>query len=533
MLHIRHFYNITIIISISILLIYVFYSTPILIERLLFPYDYFFWAESPFMTNMVKLENGESLFSPLSDANSFIYTGVTERLSFLVLKLFDLEVDIRVFRVISVAFSVVASFFLGASMSIILDGLELGPRKTTLSEFALFTMASFFLISRNFTSDIPHPDNLHILYLSILLFLTLKSVQKRSLILGGLAAFLGGFGFLAKQTGLLACGAPIVALGWIFRGRPLFVLGFFVIGAATTTLLLSWYLFDENVWLWAFEVPMNQPIVFLKIVYIIGAFAAWPDVGVVLIWLIALLILYVRARRHRQSSIPFPIFLSWLMVGVFLALPNLASIMKIRGSWNNLAIIEVWMAVLALPVLASEIRERRPSRRDHDRGGKSRPIKIGALATHSLVILGLGCFLASLMPTKRAPNDRHFKFGETLTSMIRNDVQQGKSVLLSHGTMPLLLAGLDTVPVDRAISILELETAGIESSAGTAQRIKDQVYDRIYLVKDDWYGREIHDLLDTYYKPAGEIPGAPALEGYRAGFQVLLQGPAAILEPRK
>jgi hypothetical protein len=485
------------------------------------------------MTNMVKLANGEALFSPLSDANSFIYTGVMENISFLIVNLFDLEVDIRAFRAISVAISVVSSIFLSLSMAIILNGLRPDFRKTTLSEYALFALASFLLISMNFTSEIPHPDNVHILHFSILLFLVLKSVHKRSLVLGGLATLFGGFGFFAKQTGVLASGAPIVSLGWIFRARPLLVLGFFVIGTGATAFLLSWFLSDENAWIWAYEVPTNQPIILLKIVYIIRSFAAWPDAAVVLIWLIALLILFFRMQRQRRSPIPFPIFLSWLTVGVFVALPNLASIMKIRGSWNNLAIIEVWMAVLALPVLASEIRAWWPSRQDPAGDGKSRAIKIGALASRFLVLLGLACFLGSLMPTKRAPDDRHYTFGDTLTSMIRDDVKQGKSVLLSHGTMPLLLAGLGTVPLDRAVSILDLEAAGMESSAGTAQRIVAQDYDRIYLIKGYWYGRHINQLLDTYYRPVGEIPSTPSFEGYRSGFQPLLLGPAVIMEPHQ
>jgi hypothetical protein len=484
------------------------------------------------MTNMVMLENGESLFSPLSDANSFIYTGATERISFFMAKLFELEIDVRLFRVISVAFSVVASFFLGLSMTIILDGCGTGSRKTTKSEYVFFTMASFLLISMNFTSDILHPDNLYIMHFSILLFLTLKSVQKRSLILGGLATLFGGLGFLAKQTGILAGGAPIVSLGWVFRKRPLLVLGILAVGAAATAALVSGFLADGNAWLWAFEVPRNQPIRVLKIVNVFRSFAVWPDAGVVLIWLIALLVLYVRGRGQRQGPLPFPIFLAWLMVGVFSAWPSLASFVKIRGSWNNLAIVEIWMAVLALPTLASEIREPRPSPPDPAGGGKPRPIKVGSLATRCLVIVGLACFIGSLMPTKRAPDERHFKFGDTLTSMIRNDVKQGKSVLLSHGTMPLLLAGLRTVPVDRAVSVLELGAAGMASSAGTAQRIKAQGYDRIYLIKRNWYGRDINDLLDTYYEPVGEIPGTPVFEGYRAGFQHFLLGPAVIMEPR-
>jgi hypothetical protein len=191
------------------------------------------------------------------------------------------------------------------------------------------------------------------------------------------------------------------------------------------------------------------------------------------------------------------------------------------------------MAVLALPVLASELKGPRPSQPDDVGGRTSRSVEIASLATRALVILGLACFLGSLIPTKRAPDDRHYKFGDTLTSMIRNDVQQGKSVLLSHGSMPLLLAGLDEVPLDRGNSVLELGSAGMASSTGTAQRIMARAYDRIYLISAWWYGQEIGDLLDVHYQSVGEIPSAPIFEGLGAGYQDFLLGPAVILKPRK
>ena len=40
--------------------------------RLVFPWDLFVWAESPFMTNMLKLCNGVPLYTTPADANSFV-----------------------------------------------------------------------------------------------------------------------------------------------------------------------------------------------------------------------------------------------------------------------------------------------------------------------------------------------------------------------------------------------------------------------------------------------------------------------------
>jgi hypothetical protein len=283
------------------------------------------------MTTMMKLGNGEPLFSPPFDANSFIYTGTMERLSFLIINIFDLELDIRVFKTFSVAILIVSSFFLGISMAIILDELGPGSQRTTKLEYFFFALANLFLISRSFTSDIPHPDNLQIMHFSILLFLTFKSVQKRSLILGGLATLFGGLGFLAKQTAVLACGTPIVSLAWIWRKRPLLVLGFLVIGATATALLLSNFISDQNAWIWAFDVPGNHPLKVQKLAIAFRHFFDWPDAGVVLISAIALLLLYFRMGGHRQRPLPFPILLVWMMGGLFAAWPNLAGFIKSSG----------------------------------------------------------------------------------------------------------------------------------------------------------------------------------------------------------
>src|ERR1043166_8416411 len=63
--------------------------------RLQFPWDLFVWAESPFMTNMLKLDLGRPLFGPPADGNSFVYSPGLEYVTFAVLKPLGLQLDIR------------------------------------------------------------------------------------------------------------------------------------------------------------------------------------------------------------------------------------------------------------------------------------------------------------------------------------------------------------------------------------------------------------------------------------------------------
>jgi hypothetical protein len=45
-----------------------------IIQRVPFKWDLYIWAESPFMTNMAKLDKGKALYSSPAEANSFVYS---------------------------------------------------------------------------------------------------------------------------------------------------------------------------------------------------------------------------------------------------------------------------------------------------------------------------------------------------------------------------------------------------------------------------------------------------------------------------
>src|SRR5579863_78036 len=62
--------------------------------RIRFPYDLYFWSESPFLTNLMKLDQHQHIYTSPADANSFVYSPGLEYLCFAILKPFGRELDI-------------------------------------------------------------------------------------------------------------------------------------------------------------------------------------------------------------------------------------------------------------------------------------------------------------------------------------------------------------------------------------------------------------------------------------------------------
>src|SRR6267154_4215920 len=77
--------------------------------RIRFPWDLYIWAESPFMTDMIKLDHHLPVFTAPADGNSFVYSPGLEYITFALLKPFGLELDIRFCRLVSVLISVLAA----------------------------------------------------------------------------------------------------------------------------------------------------------------------------------------------------------------------------------------------------------------------------------------------------------------------------------------------------------------------------------------------------------------------------------------
>src|SRR5439155_18330430 len=125
------------------------------------------------------------------------------------------------------------------------------------------------------------------------------------------------------------------------------------------------------------------------------------------------------------------------------------------------------------------------------------------------VVLAL---ILSLFPVKLPPTAAMYDYGEQLDRAIRDDVSAGRSVLLAHGTMPLIHAGTTAVPLDRANSALEMITAGrMDVLKPMIGRFQDRAYDRIYL-NSPWYDGIVL-MIAQQYREVATIPGDPSFRG--------------------
>src|SRR6267154_1316659 len=79
--------------------------------RIRFPWDLYIWAESPFLTDMIKLDHHMPVFTAPADGNSFVYSPGLEYITFALLKPFGLELDIRFCRLVSTLLGIMAAGF--------------------------------------------------------------------------------------------------------------------------------------------------------------------------------------------------------------------------------------------------------------------------------------------------------------------------------------------------------------------------------------------------------------------------------------
>jgi hypothetical protein len=455
--------------------------------RIRFPWDLFVWAESPFMTNQLKLANGVPLFGAPADLNSFVYSPGLEYLTHFVLAPFGLALDIRWCRLVNVIISFATAFGAAAIITQLVATMQKRPRSGRIFWLAFCTTA--LLIHRNGTSDIPHPDNLHELHAVATLLCCYFAILRRDLRLAVLAMVVAGLGVWAKQTeGLAVVGAGAALLlgeTWGRRRTALIVTAGFVTSALSLYLLLRpayarFYLLD---------LLLAQGVEWNKILWLAGDLA---DGRTLLLALILPAAAWQLLRYGDRAGRVF--LLVWACLAITAVLPALSAYEKVMGSSNNLSIIELWELILVAPLLLAP-GSWPAEAHDHF---------LGRLR-HAYVVL----VLISVFPVKMPPSSDAYRYGERLQSLINQDVAAGRRVLVAHGAMPLIRSGVTTVPLDRGNSLLELWVGG--QAAQTQQfgeRIKHKFYDRIYV--NFGYGLS-EVVMRQYYDVVGKIPAPQPL----------------------
>ncbi len=489
--------------------------------RLVFPWDLFVWAESPFMTNMLKLHNGVPLYTTPADANSFVYSPGLEYLTWALLRPLGLHLDIRFCRLVAVAVGFLAAWL--AARSAVRIALAPGGRAIPARAEWVFAGVFALVVFKNLTADVPHPDNLHMLHFAATFLLGVEALRRRSARWALAAALVAGVGVLAKQV---AAGGLVGLLGaFLLAGRlPGRTLALCTgVGAAAWIASLALLLGPEYASFYTFELPSLHPFspklfeLFSHVYFAPHRLLLWVG-GACAVWWI-----------WRPDPALRPYLLLWLGLGLTEVLPGLGGYFKAMGTWNNLGIVDLWLAVALGPLLARAFGEATAA------DGPGTPDAVGR---RGWLLFGAVLLLA-LIPMRLPPDPALRSYCEQLDQLVGRDLERGRSVLVAHGAMFGIRNGALGVPLDRANSLVELRVGGQGHRAHTARRLAEAHYDRIYL-NSRWYGQAVERARKRHYRVVGRIPEAPLrylgdpplrFRGYPYGFQHLASE-VLILEPR-
>jgi hypothetical protein len=488
--------------------------------RIRFPYDLYFWSESPFLTNLMKLDHHQPVYTNPADGNSFVYSPGLEYLCFAILKPFGLELDIRFCRLISVALGVFASCFGALAVA------RLVRSSVPVARPKLFFLATWGLLwlvlSKNFLVDVDHPDNLHAFHATLLFWLCLVAIETRRFGVGVLTMLAAGVGVFTKQTEAISFAGPALAFAifnpWGWRRW------FLLVAIAATTVAISLYVLwlPPDARFWTLDLLRHQRIWPSKS-YTMITDAIFMDRGVLLVLAIIAVPCLWNARNPARRYL-----VCWTCVGIFSVLPNVLAYLKTMGMWNNLIIFEIWMAMLVWPFFAM-LADSFPA-------AKSAPREVSALPWDSRLLPAMVCalvvfFLLLLAPMKVPPRPGDYAFAHQLEDAVRADLQAGRKVLLSHSTEILIRAGITEPPIDRANSVLELFAARLDSRADMASRINAHYYDRIYLLVGDWYETNALEAIKRNYETNYIIPKSPYKSRLIYGYSELMDS-CPVLSPK-
>jgi hypothetical protein len=356
--------------------------------RIAYPWDYFIWSESTFLTNVLKLSTGERLYSDPSLANSYVYSPGLEYLTYALLRPLSLQLDIRACRVVNVLVGLCAAWAASQHAS---EDLRL-----RLLSFLAFSL----LLFENFTFDVCHPDNIHVAHVGVTFLLSsVAATSGRYGMALGAVAF-SALGVLAKQSGGLAWVGTTTALvalhgrAWgLARSAGLVATG---LGAAATAFAIL--LAPQNARFYVIDLVRERPLELFRAPELLRDIAHAPHRALLALSAgPALMALAsrddVRARRH---------LVCWLALGAA-TLPALVGYFKQNGVWNNLGVLDYWLALLVIPSLFHALRAP----------PKAMPRLLPAAAAGMFLLLLLSAF-----PTKMPPSRGRYAYGHVLEGRI-------------------------------------------------------------------------------------------------------------------
>jgi hypothetical protein len=473
-----------------------------LISRMRFPWDLLIECESAFLTDMLKLSQGAPLFGPATDVNSSLYSPALEYVTYILLKPLGLQLDVRYCRLVTVLIGFAAAACAACVVARLTARDSDGRPRRLVSPLA-FCVASLLLF-KNFIADVPHPDNLAALDLMAMLLLCHTARTRTRLGPALAAAVLAGIGVLIKLELALAPVGVLLSLlvgtAWAPRQRVWIVVTALMAWFAAVTLLL----WSENARFFVLHVALSRHLHAERVWSLAYHLVRGPYLVLAVVVVPCALQLY-----ERRDAATRQLLLVWLCLGGAAVLPHFLAYVAGMGDYDMLSIGGVWAFVIVWPVLTE---------------GRDAWRSVAGLLRFTVAVV----LIATLVPVKLPPPAEAYRYGDQLERLVRADVAAGRTVLLAHGTMPLIRSGSTSIPRDRGAAMTALRSCGVTAPLRSSQdRIRRHAYDRIYsnALAYEW----LMPMILESYRPVGNVPAANlfayrngALEAHPFGYQIVM-----------
>lgn len=485
------------------------------------PVDLLSFAESPFLTDIIKYREGLPLYTPVADNNSYPYTPGTQILTYTIGAAFGHGTDIPFLRYVQFSYVLLAALVAG----LVADGLSqlLIPevRRGGRGLWIVSCTALLFLVAldprfNNFVHSL-HNDGLAMLISMTAAWLAVshaRGARRWHLVA---MAFLPALGFLVKQNQLMWAGLFAIYLWfegstdkrWVILWAVVAgILGVAVMGAAVLVL-------GENFRYWIFGALGDKQVSLARsILHLIWA-------GLYLTFGLVALVRFVLPGRSRGATA------LWLMTGALFALTTYTSGLGWTANHMGPAMMlaTAWFLVVA--------RDAWPV---PSNGGWQSLVAPAAAAAVVLAVMG-GLGVVRLPRNDVSPDlARYIADVDKEFAGMNPD-----SVLLDNGSWPYLKAGI--VMKDRS-SPVTLHVTNNQSFinrpalAETIQRIRERRYTRILarVIDTDQTPYDFHDrgsgvkaaILENY-QIMRRIPG---VAGVQTWWPLNLLSEVVVLEPR-
>jgi hypothetical protein len=483
--------------------------------RLPFPWDLFVWPESPFMTNMLKMELGEPLFGSPADGNSFVYSPGLEYITFALLKPLGLHLDIRYCRLVNVAIGVLAGALAGLALR---RAIKFVAPENRFGKFAWIGCGvAVLVIFRNFTADVTHPDNLVMLHTAGVFLLTLWAWREKRFGIAMLAMLFAGGGVFAKQILALAFLGPALVFArfnpWGWRKWLILVIAG-ALSAVAALIVIGW---SPDARFYLLKLLPHQGIHVTRFYWMMIDLLTADRAFLLMLGLAAAGLLW-RSGEVGREYVQF-----CAALGVFSVCPNVASYVKTMGIWNNLIIFQLWLLLLAWPAVALWLSRVFSFKARQEEASLFNWIVAGVLVV----------FVVLLFPPKTPAHPAMYAACEEIQKQVDADIKARRKVLIGHGMMYLLRAGSREVPLDRVNSILELKAAGYANLTQFPERIRQHYYDRLYLTVENWYPPEFVALIEKHYQLQTIVKEPECSNHIETGRYLPLIADCRILVPRE